>query len=1088
MKRYTILGELARGGFGRVYSATDEDLERPVAIKLPIAPTAQARARFEREAKITARLQHAGVVPIYDVGTFSDGQPFFVMKLIEGQSLAEHIEQAPSLQARLTLVGRVLSVAETIAYAHGHGIIHRDLKPANVVLGEYGETLVIDWGLAAVVADVGDCDDDPAADVDGEPAAPNLTEDGHIIGTPAFMAPEQARGVPLDLRADVYALGAILFNVLAGHPPFAGDSKSTVIDRIQHEGPPPLRSEIFHFPPDLTAIVSKAMAREPEHRYADAGELAEDLRRFLDGQLVRAQEYSLGALAARWLRKHRVVVAVATVLLAGTFLWALVSTQRIVAERKRAVAALQLAESRENALAMQQAQRSVLEEPTAALAWLRRYHPSPQTAWLARAISEEAVARGAARHVFAWAAPSAATAVSPTAPVMAVGSKDGSVHLHRLDVGTVESFGRHPSAIADLAFCPRRFCLASVDVEGRLRLSEADHRLSAEVSVPRSANTRLSFSPDGDRLAVSPGQNTLILFDLGPSLKPHTMSLDDQLSSFAFCSGTGSFLLSDDGGRTFVLARGEAAPRPLVGVHPDARLVCLPDGVHFASAGVDGEVKLWNTTDGLLRTLGHHNAWVSALAVSPQGTHLASASGDDTVSLYDLVDGSYRTLRGHKSTVRDLVFTPAGDMVASVSYDAEVRVWQVPSAQPLAAFPAWQRRATRLYVASDGHSLVATGSEEARVWPMPQPMTAPVLSGHEGATISLDWSADGRLLGAGGRDGKARVWNTQSGGSLAVATLDSWVTRIRFSDDNRLLVSTRTARTSLFDPQRGKLAELVSAGPATAALSATEISSDRRYLAYNKDGRVWVHDVASGVKWPLAQTLVAVKDITFTRNGAEIIVMTEHGRVGVWRTNDGILVAEHQLQERPSAVTVSPDGRWLAVKTELRRLLLWDRATDQIAELPTDGQPSERQVFTRDSRQVAYTLADGSIRLFDVVSHKRTALRGHRTPVTDLKASPDGRMLATGDEAGFVRSWRIADGASRVLRSSTGPVQRLAFSPDGRRLAAALHDLTIAILPVDPTRDELATDTPRIDDHTTAVIGNDGQLRTPSVEGPASRR
>jgi tetratricopeptide (TPR) repeat protein len=286
--------------------------------------------RFEREAAVTSRLQHPSIVPVYEAGRLPTGEPFYAMKLVSGRTLRDLIDERTAPQERLALLPHALAMADAVAYAHGHGIIHRDLKPGNVIVGAFGETIVIDWGLAKDLR-AGPVDE-PAGQVEGDP---ERTAWGTVIGTPAYMAPEQARGHPVDERADVWALGATLYHLLSGRPPYAGTSEA-VLASVKTRQPEPLARIEPSVPHELAALVDKAMARDPALRYPSARELAEDLRRFQAGQLVGAYRYSFGALAARWMRRHRSILGVVAAALVVLAVAAGVAVRRIVAERDRA--------------------------------------------------------------------------------------------------------------------------------------------------------------------------------------------------------------------------------------------------------------------------------------------------------------------------------------------------------------------------------------------------------------------------------------------------------------------------------------------------------------------------------------------------------------------------------------------------------------------------------------------------------------------------------------------------------------------------------------------------------------------------------
>ena len=326
---YVVGEEHARGGLGRILRARDRRTGRPVAIKELLDKSPGHLARFVREAMVTANLQHPAIVPVYEVGRWPEGDAFFAMKLVTGRSLEAAIGAAATLAERLALLPHALAVADALAYAHGQGVIHRDLKPANVLVGAFGETVVIDWGLARRAGDPSPEEPATAAAVgDG------MTVAGAVMGTPAFMPPEQARGETVDARADVYALGGLLYHLLAGVPPYGGRASSAAVLAAVLGGPPvPLESVQPGLPADLLAIVAKAMARAPADRYPSARELAADLRRFLAGRLVEAHRYSLAQLLGRWLRRYRLVVGVVAVALVALGALGAVSVRRIVQAR-----------------------------------------------------------------------------------------------------------------------------------------------------------------------------------------------------------------------------------------------------------------------------------------------------------------------------------------------------------------------------------------------------------------------------------------------------------------------------------------------------------------------------------------------------------------------------------------------------------------------------------------------------------------------------------------------------------------------------------------------------------------------------------
>jgi len=257
--------EIARGGMGRIRVARDRRLGRVVAVKEMLVQDGAAARRFESEARITARLQHPSIVNIHEAGVWPSGEPFYAMKLVTGRSLDEVVAAAKSFEERIALLPNVLAVADAMAYAHGEHVIHRDLKPKNVLVGAFGETVVIDWGLAKDLDDAGVASDAAGGRVKSG-GRDVETAIGEVIGTPAYMPPEQAEGNPVDERADVYAIGAILDHVLSGNAPYAADSGADTLEAVKRGPPVALAERQPGVPPDLLAIVDRALARDAATR------------------------------------------------------------------------------------------------------------------------------------------------------------------------------------------------------------------------------------------------------------------------------------------------------------------------------------------------------------------------------------------------------------------------------------------------------------------------------------------------------------------------------------------------------------------------------------------------------------------------------------------------------------------------------------------------------------------------------------------------------------------------------------------------------------------------------------------------------
>ncbi len=332
-ERYTVRHLHSEGGLGRIWIVRDEELNRDVVLK-ELSPehaqNAAARARFLREAQVAGQLEHPNIVSVYELGCRPDlAQPYYTMRYVRGKTLSARIAEHHRKRRKGTesplemrrLLNAFLCVCNAIAYAHSRGVVHRDLKPANVVLGEFGEVILLDWGLAKVA---GTREARKAGKVDlSETADLKVTFAGSVLGTPAYMSPEQAAGEveAIGPATDVYGLGAILFEILTGRPPHAGVDATEIVGHVLH-GPAPRASALLPaVSRTLDAICSRAMHRSAARRYARVSDLVDDVQRYLADQPVSVHQPRAGERLLRWVRQHPTSTAVAALVLLFTLLF-----------------------------------------------------------------------------------------------------------------------------------------------------------------------------------------------------------------------------------------------------------------------------------------------------------------------------------------------------------------------------------------------------------------------------------------------------------------------------------------------------------------------------------------------------------------------------------------------------------------------------------------------------------------------------------------------------------------------------------------------------------------------------------------------
>jgi hypothetical protein len=601
---YEIQGELGRGGMGVVYKARDLVLRRTVAIKtLGSVPAAESGARFAREAEAIARLDHPHIVPVYEVGEWRAGEtgpavPFFVMKWYPGGNM-DDVPAGPGTDVAAH-ARAVETIAQAVQHAHQRGVLHRDLKPSNILLDEDGRPHVADFGLAGRF----------------DPDAPR-TISGGVVGTPAFMAPEQARAPrQVTTAADVYGLGAILYHQLTGQAPFRGDTPLATMDLAANA--PPVRPSGLNpaVPRDLDTVCLKCLEKDPARRYASAAELADDLARWRTGRPVLARPVRAWEHALRWVRRHPLVAGMALTTLAAlvTSVGILAESNARIREKERETHAAYLRECAmryklEEALSREQ--RTVYLERVASAGrlyglnqfpqawWLLDQCPAPLRGWEWRYL--DSVRRSTARSVTLadTGGKGGSLAVAPDGSRLAIGPRDPADHRVRiLDAAT----GREERALSGtgpVAFHADSRRLATGRPGGGVRLWDAVDGTDAGVlEIGNQPLRALAFSADGQRLAVAT-QDSLGIWDM--STRSRVSWEENVREAFAVA-------FSPDGNRLAVAEPTAVRLRDVYTGRVEGALVGDPvrvdalafstDGSRLVTGGPDGRVFVWDVASG----------------------------------------------------------------------------------------------------------------------------------------------------------------------------------------------------------------------------------------------------------------------------------------------------------------------------------------------------------------------------------------------------------------------------------------------------------------------------------------------------------
>ncbi|MHB8897481.1 MAG: WD40 domain-containing protein [Thermoguttaceae bacterium] len=859
-----------------------------------------------------------------------------------------------------------LQAAEALEHAHQLGIVHRDIKPANLLVDATGQLWITDFGLARIQADS------------------NLTISGDVLGTPRYMSPEQVAGDRrvLDHRSDIYSLGATLYELITLHPPFTETDRNRLLKRIAEQEPTPVSRSNRSVPQELGTIVLKAMAKEPNARYASARELADDLQRFLDDKPILARRPSLGTRINKWLRRHPGLTAATMVVLSVALLASLVGSVLISRAQKQALEQQAIAEANEAGLRREvyaaDMNFAFVGWKQAKLQWtidlLSRYKPQPGKEDL----------RG-----FEW------------------------YYLWSLCYREHQTLRGHTAEVCCVAFDPQGRYLASASIDGTVRIWEQPTGRTLHVLPTQRTDhaLALAFSPDGSILAATAGQGTVRLWETAKFTEKFVLQAHDtDVSALAFSrraallatasidgsirlwdtttwqeqakfaghakeirtlafSPNGNLLASgsfDDTVKLWSVATGEQHAH-LIG-HSNAVLWVefLPNGRYLASTGPDLNIILWDPKNGQEgHRLRRHDDRIHCVTFTADTRIMASCSKDETICLWEVSSGSVvNTLRGHVGRIRSVAFSADGKVLASAGADGTVRLWNNSTEQEYLSFPVASHGVRAVRFAEDG-TLVACATDRVVFWDIQAGRArwpTVELAGPE--VHEAVFSPDGRTLITESEDGAGRLFHVAGGTvrQIALGDADSnppTVNDLAFSPDGRMLATSWESTISLWDLSSGRPTKTFQAGDVV------------RGLSFSPDGR----------------TLAVA-----TFKGTTRFLTPDTGQWGrtFCSTDD---------DDATCSVAFSPDGRLLATAGVDRVIRLWDVETGQ------------------------------SLR----------TLIGHFNEVRFLAFSPDGRTLISSSNDKTVRLWSVQTGREVLyFKDRNNWVESLAFSVDGRTLVAGI--------------------------------------------------
>jgi WD40 repeat protein/predicted Ser/Thr protein kinase len=1042
---YQVLGELGRGGMGVVYQAWQTRLNRLVALKVlraGVNADAPERERFRTEAEVAARLQHPHIIQIHEVGEHA-GQPFVALEYVDGGNLAQKMAGAPVSARQAAALLEVL--ARAVQYAHQRGVVHRDLTPNNVLLTAEGQPKIADFGLAKLVI-----------------GGAGQTQSGAVLGTPSYMAPEQASGKSKNVgpATDVYALGALLYEALTGRPPFKADTPLDTLLLVASEEPVPPRRLQPRTPHDLETICLKCLAKEPRKRYASAEQLAEDLRRFQVGEPILARPVGAWERGVKWVRRRPALAALLGV--SGVAVLALIAALGALWQNAeaRATAIAQLGTA-EKLLAQRQGQLMRLDEDVKEQQRLLAEKRVEITRLEQEGAQERAnvqAAQGVTRRaVYIRDMQFAQAALDKDQPARLLRVLES--HLARAGQEDVRGFEwhylwrlchrdhftlhGHTGNVLHVRFAPDGKSLCSVADTGQLKLW--DRASGQELAAPQVAAALIhaaDFSPDGKFLATGGADGTVTLWDR---------------------------------------ATGRATASFAAHAAPINTLVFTPDGTALATGSADTTAKLWDVATGRERMVFRgHQGTVTNVAFTPDSRLMATTSADATGKLWVTATGEERyPFHGTAGAwVQRVAFSPDGRTLATAECHpflklriGAVRLWDPATAREVARLDVPGGGAFGVTFTPDGRGLaVGANSGTVRLWDLASRRVRDTLLGHRDRVHAVTFSPDGLTLASTGNDSTVKLWETTARPAPFTLQAHSGFSAVTLTPDGKALFTTgNDGMVKAWDPATGTLR---STFPAHASDNTVPpLACDGKMLAAaGPNGTIKLWDAALGkllgsLQGPAAQ----VNALAIAPDGRTLASAAAGGTVTLWDlgTHKTRATLRNGL-EIMWAVTFSPDGKWLAASGHNPgdvRVTVWDLASGRsLKEFKTAHFAVLSLAFSPDGKLLASAHYGGAVKVWDTATWDEVAhLTGHTDHILAVAFTPDGKTLASSSEDHTVKLWDVATWLERfTLKGHQAPVSPVAFAADGRLLVTGAHDGAVKLWDATPD-DGRAVDRPAVD-------------------------
>ena len=1006
---YELLELIGEGGMGLVYLAQQkEPISRKVALKIVKLgmDTKQVVARFEAERQTLALLEHPNIAHVFDAGTTDSGRPYFVMEYVEGISITKFCDEHKlSIEERLKLFSKV---CDGVHHAHQKGIIHRDIKPSNILVSvQDGKSVpkIIDFGIAKAITQP----------LKGKTS---YTEHGQLLGTPEYMSPEQAEMAyeDIDTRTDIYSLGVVLYELLAGATPF--DAKKLCeggLDHIQHiicEEEPRTPSALLTTLGDKAKAVAqsrrtqiitltrrlyrelewipmKAMRKDRTRRYKSASELADDINNYLNGRPLIAGPESTIYRTRKFVYKHAGSVAaaalLAVVIILGLAISIIMGCKAEQARKQEANARLQVEEALVRAEkaekgAQEQAEnyRRVLYDNRIALADISYHNGNIQRV--------HELLKECPEDLRGW-------------------------EWYRLNYVSDQSrmtlYG-HSDAVQTVAVSRDGKYIASAGRDGKIKLWNASS--GAEVMTIHGGDSRIpsvNFSPDGKRIVSGANNGTLKVWNTVDGKEIMTLSGHEDGAGALF-TPDGKRIISAGMDRTIRVWDAETGNKIITWDTNTERLTDFDisaNGDRIVSSSIDNKIKVWDTAAGTeLMALDGQGARIVSVAFSPDAKRIVSGDADTNIKIWDVEKGTeLMTLSGNETRVSDVIWSPDGKKIISAGGIGTVRLWDAATGALSNILYGHEARIIRIAFNPVTEQIITAGSDgTVKVWDMPKGNK--LIQASDGTT-TFCFSNDWKKVVSGDREGTIKVWDCLTGSELLTfhGTEGDMISSVSFSPDGKRIFSSQINKGTIWDASTG---DEIMSFPENAGYVYAAFSPDGQYIA-SRATEYW--DVGQD------NNIIKLRDAS---SGREIMSFKGH-------------------EEEIYGMVFSPDSKYLASCDLAEAIRIWDVETGKnVRTLKHDGGVFTI-AFSPDGTLIASggSDADSKIKLWDVESGAQVMeLKGHSSGIDNLIFSPDGNRLVSDSRDNTVKLWDLSTGTELLTLQA---IDLITISPDGKTIATA---------------------------------------------------